>query len=895
MNYNHKKIDKKWQDYWIKNKTFYAKENSDQKKLYLLNMFPYPSGEGLHVGHGAGYIACDIICRQKKMLGFNVLNPMGFDSFGLPAEQYAIQTGQNPAITTKENIQNYKRQLKSIGLVYDWEREITTSDPCYYKWTQFIFTLLFESWYDEKENKAKKIDSLLEIFEKEGNINIENFYENKFSADDWKNFSEKEKLKILENYRLAYKKESEVNWCEGLKTVLSNDEVKDGKSERGGYEVTKKKMNQWMLRITVYAERLLEGLQDLDWSDSVKNIQKNWIGKSAGFIINFEIFGKNEKLKIFTTRPETIFGVTYIGISIDHDFIKNIKEERILKDILEIKNKKEETIQGVNSGFFVLHPFTGKLIPIWIVNYVFSDYATASIMGVPSLDQRDEVFANKFSIGSIKVIEDEKMINSDFLDGENLKDAKNKIEKVLIEKKLGYKKNYYKIRDAVFGRQRYWGEPIPIYEKDGNYFCLDEKDLALSLPLIENYLPTDDGKSPLSRVDNWKYGNFELESDTMPSWAASSWYFFRYIDSQNDENFCDIEKQKYWENVDLYIGGIEHASGHLIYARFWTKFLYDIGYSFFEEPFKKLINQGMILGKSAFIFRIKDTNDFVSFDLKDKYSTTQVRIPINLIEDNFVFVEKLKRWRNDFENSNFIKNENGEFLCQREVEKMSKSKFNVVNPDQIIEKYGSDTLRLYTMFLGPLEVSKPWDENGILGVYKFLKRVFNLFVDEDDQIILEKKDPNILEQKILQKTINKVNNAIESFSFNTAVSSFMIFVNEIYQINSKNYCCLINFLKILAPFAPHICEEIWSKLGNENSIFFEKQPLFDASVLEEEYFTYPISINGKTRGKVSLKIDVGEEEIENILMQNSQIKKWLDEKKIKKMILIKNKIINIVI
>lgn len=901
--YNPGLFEKKWQDLWQDRKTFAAEKKSSKKKFYVLDMFPYPSGEGLHVGHPLGYIASDVLSKYKKMTGHNVLHPMGFDAFGLPAEQYAIQTGQHPEKTTQQNIFRYKDQLKKIGLGYDWSREVCTSNPEYYKWTQYIFSLLFNSWYDKNEECAKPIEDLEKIFQKEGNLKIkktQKSLEEVFTSEEWKNFSFKRKEEILEKYRLAYRAETTVNWCEALGTVLSNDEVKDGFSERGGFPVEQKEMMQWMLRTSIYAERLLQGLDNLDWSKSIKETQKNWIGKSQGAEITFKIKNISKEIRIFTTRAETIFGVTYIAISPNHELLNILKDENILSKIKILKNesqkKETEKLKGIFTGLFAEHPISGELLPIWVADYVLEDYGTGAVMAVPSDDERDKCFAGKYNLPVKKIIEDEVLINSEFLNGETTSFAREKILDYLEEKNIGERKTSYKIRDAIFGRQRYWGEPIPVsFSDEGFPKLLSKENLPLLLPDLKSFEPSPDGRSPLAKIKNWKIQEEKLETDTMPGWAASSWYFFKYM-NENKNDFIKKEDQGFWKNVDLYIGGAEHATGHLIYSRFLTKFLFDRKIVSVDEPFMKLVNQGMILGKSAWIFRINNTNKFISADQKNNYETIPVRISIEFVEDSFVFVEKLKNWRKDFESAEFIKNNSNEFLSTREVEKMSKSKFNTLTPDAIIEKYSADTLRLYTLFLGPLEDTKPWDTNGITGVYKFLHKFWSLFFDENNEMkIFSKEKPSKSEEIIVHTTIKKVTLAIESMGLNTAVSAFMICNNDLLKIKCNNHKILSDFLKLLSPFAPHVCEELWSLMKNKNSIFEEDFPKWNEKILEKKEIEYPVSINGKKKISITVDVSLDKKNIEELVMKT--LKEKLQNKNFepKKIIIVPNRIINVVV
>jgi leucyl-tRNA synthetase len=881
------------------------------EKYYILNMFPYPSGEGLHVGHPLGYVASDIYARYKKMKGHKVINPMGFDSFGLPAEQYAILTGQHPSITTEKNVKNYIGQLKNIDLDFDWERTFNTSDSQYYKWTQWIFIKMFNSFYCKLDNKAHNIEDLYKYFEKNGTKDIRDyafFKDSKydFTSDQWNNFTEDKKYKISLDYKIAYLDEIEVNWCEGLKTVLANDEVKNGVSERGGYPVIKKKMKQWVLRITAYADRLLSDLVNINWPESTKEIQRNWIGRSNGANIKFKVF-KDDNFKedyditIFTSRPETIFGVTFIGLSKDHEFVKKYCNSLNLNNIKEDSDIKT----GIRTGFYAINPINNEKIPIWIANYILGDYGTGAIMGVPQLDDRDKDFAEKYGIDVKYIFEDDHFINSDFLNGLNINDGRKEVIKNITDLNIREAVSVYRLRDAIFSRQRYWGEPIPIYYKevniDGNVeklpFAINEEDLPLRLPDIDDFKPT--GDAPLKRAKNWTYNGYELEVNTMPGWAGSSWYFLRYLDPKNDKEFCSKEKLKEFENVDLYLGGAEHAVGHLLYSRFYTKFLYDLGYINFEEPFKKLIHQGMILGESAIIYR-KDKNEYVSSDLASNYEKlTPIHINLNFVDgDTNVDVDKLKNWRTDFFNSKYVYNENKKFHCNRIVEKMSKSKYNVINPDEIIEHYGSDVFRMYLMFLGPIEQKKPWNTKGIEGIARFLNRVNNIV----NKVVDKKTDED--ELKIINKCLKEVGENIENFSFNTAISSMMICLNSLSDLKNISKDTFKDFLLVLNLFAPKTVKNIWDKFFKKN-IFIRlfkntdlgkmKFPEFNEKYLEEDTMQYPIMINGTTRTQVVINKKASEEKIKNIVLNDEVVKKWILNKEIKKFIIVKDKIISIVL
>ena len=1075
MEYNFTEIEKKWQKNWATNKTFKASNDGTKPKYYVLDMFPYPSGAGLHVGHPLGYIASDIVSRYKRHKGFNVLHPMGYDSFGLPAEQYAIQTGQHPAITTEQNIARYREQLDKIGFSFDWDREVRTSDPEYYKWTQWIFIQLFNSWYNPRTNKAEAIETLMHIFATEGFKGLTHDIltgeiEKEltvFSPGDWKNFPEKKRSEILMNFRIAYLGEAYVNWCAALGTVLANDEVKDGVSERGGYPVERKLMKQWSMRITAYSQRLLDGLDKIDWTDSLKEAQRYWIGRSEGsslrfslipgpsprekrdkfswqtanleiypllkqfarenrqpqteaeaalwqsvrnknlgfkfrrqhaistYIADFICFEKNliievdgeihnstqekdaartdvlnklgfevirftneqvindhdavlaaiksrlesipspverelegeaKTIEVFTTRPDTIFGVSFVTLAPEHELVNEITtaEQKAAIDeyVIKAKNRSERErqadvnkITGVFTGAYVEHPFTGKPIPVWVGDYVLAGYGTGAVMAVPAHDVRDYKFAKHFGLALPQVIEpttahsfDEdawgekegKMINSDFLNGLEVKAAIKKAIEEIEKKEIGKGKINYRLRDAVFGRQRYWGEPIPVYYKNGVPHVLPEDELPLRLPEVDKFLPTEDGEPPLARAKDWKYkGQFEYEHTTMPGWAGSSWYFLRYMDANNEKAFVSKNAADYWQQVDLYLGGSEHATGHLLYVRFWTMFLKDRGFINFEEPAKKLINQGMIQGRSNFVYRIKESNKYVSFGLKDNYDTTKLHVDVNIVDNDVLNIEAFKNLKNNaLENSaaaEFIL-EDGKYICGNEVEKMSKSKWNVVSPDDICIKFGADTLRLYEMFLGPLELSKPWNTNGITGVAGFLKKLWRLFnIQEDGSAKVITDAPTKDELKTLHKTIKKITDDIDRFSFNTSVSSFMICVNELTDLKCNKKAILEQLLILISPYAPHITEELWEKLGNTESIAFAPFPIFNEEFVKESSFNYPVSFNGKVRFNVEFDLSLSKEDVEKEILALQQTGTYLDGKAPKKVIVVPGKIINIVV
>lgn len=938
MFYNHQEIEKKWQKFWGENQTFKSQQPSESSKpkYYVLDMFPYPSGAGLHVGHPLGYIASDIYARFKRHQGYNVLHPVGYDSFGLPAEQYAIQTGQHPAVTTEENINRYEQQLKKIGFSFDWSREIRTSDPAYYRWTQWIFIELFHSWYNKATDRAENISTLVAHFEKFGTENLDAVQseELNFTAEEWLNASEADKQDILLNYRMAYRAETTVNWCPALGTVLANDEVKDGKSERGGYPVYQKKMMQWSMRITAYSDRLLRGLDGLDWSEAVKESQRNWIGKSEGALVKFGIKGSDDFIEVFTTRPDTIFGVSFVTLAPEHELVSKIttpEQKEAVEAYIEATSKRSErdrmadvkTISGVFTGAYAEHPITKEPVPIWLGDYVLAGYGTGAVMAVPAGDERDFAFAKHFDI-EIKNIfdqdisekaftEKEGMVyqNSEFLNGcSSYHEAVKSVVEYLENHKVGKSKINYRQRDAIFSRQRYWGEPVPIYYENEMPYTLPVSALPLELPEVEKYLPTEDGDPPLGNAKNFAWNKvnqkvvstelidnqniFPLELSTMPGWAGSSWYFLRYMNPNNEAEFCDKNISDYWGQVDLYIGGSEHATGHLLYSRFWTMFLKDRGFISHEEPFQKMINQGMILGISAFVYRVDGTNKYVSKALAKDYETQKIHIDISLLKgtSDELDLDKFKAWRPEFKDAEFIL-EDGKYITEREVEKMSKSKYNVVNPDDICEEYGADCLRLYEMFLGPLEQSKPWNTQGLSGVYGFLKKFYNLYFDGGTFSVSE-EEPTKEEFKILHTLIKKVIYDIENFSFNTSVSQFMIAVNELQKLKCSKKAILEPLAVLISPYAPHVCEELWSLLGNAESIDFAPFPALNEAYLMEDEIEYPVSFNGKMRFKLSLSAELSKEEIEEIVMKDEKVIQHLDGAKPKKIIVVPKKIINIV-
>ncbi len=917
MDYNFREIEKKWQSYWKDNSTYKVDIDKSKPKCYVLDMFPYPSGAGLHVGHPLGYIASDIYSRYKRLCGFNVLHPMGYDSYGLPAEQYAIQTGQHPAVTTTKNINRYREQLDKIGFCYDWSREVRTCDPKYYKWTQWAFVQMFNSYYDVDCDKAKPISDLVAKFEKEGSASVHAACseELKFSAAEWAAMDEKKRQSVLMNYRIAYLADTKVNFCPKLGCVLANDEISEGLSIRGGYPVEQRVMRQWSLRVSAYAQRLLDGLDRLDWTDSLKETQRNWIGRSEGTEMKFKIKDKDIDFEIFTTRADTIFGVTFMVLAPESAYVDMVTtpDQRAAVDeyLAAVKRRTERErladrrVTGVFSGAYAINPVTEKEIPIWISDYVLSGYGTGAIMAVPAHDSRDYAFAKHFNLPIIPVIEgcdvseqsfdakDGIMTNSGFLNGKTVKEAIAATKKYVKEHQLGRVKVNYRLRDAIFSRQRYWGEPFPVYYKDGIPHVLDEKSLPLELPEIENFLPTASGEPPLGHAKNWctKEG-YPYELNTMPGFAGSSAYFLRYMDPHNENALVSREANDYWQNVDLYLGGTEHATGHLIYSRFWNKFLYDLGVICQDEPFKKLINQGMIQGRSNFVYRIKDTNTFVSLNLKDKYDVTPIHVDVNIVSNDVLDIEAFKNWMPDFKNAEFIL-EDGKYICGWAVEKMSKSMFNVVNPDVIVEKYGADTLRLYEMFLGPLEASKPWDTNGIDGVHRFLKKFWSAFYDKD-QLSVSDEPLTPEELKSVHKLIKKVTSDVESFSFNTSVAAFMICLNELSAMKCNKKAALETLCILLAPFAPHISEELYHELGHNTTICDAQWPKFDEQYLKESNCKYAISFNGKVKSTMELPIDMSKEEVEKTVVSSETVTKILAGKAIRKVIVVPGKIVNIV-
>lgn len=919
MEYNFKEIERKWQAYWAENGTFKVTEDKSRPKYYVLDMFPYPSGAGLHVGHPLGYIASDIYSRYKRLRGYNVLHPMGYDAFGLPAEQYAIQTGQHPAVTTSKNIARYRQQLDRIGFSYDWSREVRTCDPEYYKWTQWAFLKMFSHWYDNDACKARPIDELVGIFEKDGNASVNAACGDVevFTSEQWKGFDEKKKASVLMEYRIAYQGETAVNWCPALGTVLANDEVKEGLSVRGGHPVEQKKMMQWQLRVSAYAERLLNDLEELDWTDSLKDMQRNWIGRSRGAEMTFKVSNGVQEydMVIFTTRADTVFGVTFMVLAPESEWVEKLtvpeKKAEVAEYLNMVKKRTErermaETrrVTGVFTGSYATNPLTGEKVPVWISEYVLAGYGTGAIMAVPAHDSRDYAFAKTFNLPIRPLIEgcdvsessfdakEGKMCNSGFLNGMDVKEAIPAAIDYIEKNGIGRAKVNYRLRDAIFSRQRYWGEPFPIYFKDGIAVPLDEKDLPLTLPEVDKFLPTETGEPPLGRAKGWAIDGYPLELSTMPGFAGSSAYYLRYMDPHNSNALVSREADEYWRNVDLYIGGTEHATGHLIYSRFWNKFLYDLGYVCEKEPFKKLINQGMIQGRSNFVYRIKGTNTFVSYGLKDGHDTTEIHVDVNIVHNDRLDLEAFRNWMPDYSDAEFIL-ENGEYICGYAIEKMSKSMFNVVNPDLVCDTYGADTLRLYEMFLGPLEQSKPWDTKGIDGVFRFLKKLWKLFYRGDEFIVTDEK-PLPAELKALHKLIGKVSTDIENFSFNTAVSAFMIALNELGDLKCSKRDILEPLIIVLSPFAPHISEELWHALGHSESISFADFPEYVESYTIESSVTYPVSFNGKRRFEMSLPKGMPAAEVESAVRANPDFQKYLAGAQVKKIIVVQDKIVNVV-
>jgi leucyl-tRNA synthetase len=928
MEYNFKEIEKKWQKHWKDQKTYQVEVDENKPKFYVLDMFPYPSGAGLHVGHPLGYIASDIFSRFKRLNGFNVLHPMGYDAYGLPAEQYAIQTGQHPAITTENNIKRYREQLDKIVFSYDWNREVKTCDPDYYKWTQWTFIQMFHHYYDNKAEKALPVSDLVRNFEEKGTEDIDAACSDKlsFTADEWNSKTEKEQQEILLNYRIAYLADTMVNWCPALGTVLANDEVKEGVSLRGGHPVEQKVMRQWSLRVSAYAERLLRGLDTIDWSDSLKEIQKNWIGRSEGAEMIFPVKDSDVEMKIFTTRADTVFGVTFMVLAPESELVDQVVNPNHKKEVEQyITDAKKRTerermsdvkkMTGVFTGTYAVNPLTNEEVPIWVSDYVLAGYGTGAIMAVPAHDSRDFAFARTFNLPITQVVvphgeepadtnqwedsidsKEGYMINSGFINGLDVPEAIEKTKEYIREKGIGEVKVNYRLRDAIFSRQRYWGEPFPVYYKDDMPHTLDESKLPLELPEVDKYLPTEKGEPPLGRAKNWKTEEgYPLELNTMPGFAGSSAYYLRYMDPHNNEQLVSPEANQYWKDVDLYIGGTEHATGHLIYSRFWNKFLYDIGEVCQSEPFRKLVNQGMIQGRSNFVYRIKGTNKFVSYNLRKEHDTTPIHVDVNIVQNDILDIEAFKNWNPEYKNAEFILEDGDKYVCGWAVEKMSKSMFNVVNPDDIIEQYGADTLRLYEMFLGPLEQSKPWDTNGIDGVHKFLRKAWRLFADRNDGPLITDEEPSKDELKVLHRAIAKISDDIERFSFNTCVSAFMICVNELSDLKCHKRAILEPLAILLSPFAPHMVEELWNMLGHNTSIVDAPWPKAEDQYLRDDSVVYPVSFNGKMRFKLEMPAGAGKEEIEKAALAHEGATKWTEGKTVRKVIVVPGKIVNIVV
>ena len=944
MEYNFQEIEKKWRNYWATNKTYHVEEDDARKKFYVLNMFPYPSGAGLHVGHPLGYIASDIYARYKRLNGFNVLNPMGYDAYGLPAEQYAIQTGQHPAITTVNNIARYREQLDKIGFSFDWDREIRTCDPQYYHWTQWAFQKMFNSFYCNRCGSAKPISHLVERFQKKGTegLDVAQSEELSFTADEWNSWDDKRQQEVLMNYRIAYLGESMVNWCPKLGRVLANDEVCDGVSERGGYPVVQKKMKQWCLRVSAYSQRLLDGLNTIDWTDSIKETQRNWIGRSEGTEMEFSVKDSDVKFTIFTTRADTIFGVSFMVLAPESELVHQLttpEQKAEVEAYLEATRKRTEReriadrkVSGVFSGSYALNPFTGDAIPVWISDYVLAGYGTGAIMAVPAHDSRDYAFARHFNLPIIPLIEGadvseesfdakegivmnspaagKEALNGFSLNGLSVKEAIAATKKFVTEHQLGRVKVNFRLRDAIFSRQRYWGEPFPVYYKDGMPQMVPEACLPLQLPEVTKFLPTETGEPPLGNATCWAWDTenncvtensridqktvFPLELSTMPGFAGSSAYYLRYMDPRNEQALVDKKVDEYWQNVDLYIGGSEHATGHLIYSRFWNKFLFDLGVSCKEEPFQKLVNQGMIQGRSNFVYRIKDTNTFVSLGLKDQYDVTPIHVDVNIVQNDVLDLEAFKAWRPEYASAEFIL-ENDKYICGWAIEKMSKSMYNVVNPDNIVEKYGADTLRLYEMFLGPINQSKPWDSNGIDGCFRFLRKAWNLFFDKAGNLAVSDEAPSKENLKTLHKLIKKVSDDIEVFSYNTSVPAFMIAVGELAQQRCNARAILEPLIVLLAPFTPHIAEELWHLMGHETTVCDAQWPAFNEEYLKEDTVTMGVSFNGKTRFTLDFPADATKDAIEQEVMQSEQAKKYLEGMQVVKVIVVPRKIVNIVL
>lgn len=922
MEYNFKEVEARWQKYWREHGTYRVEADASKPKFYVLDMFPYPSGAGLHVGHPLGYIASDIYSRYKRLKGFNVLHPMGYDAYGLPAEQYAIQTGQHPAVTTEKNIARYREQLDKIGFSFDWDREVRTCDPGYYKWTQWAFIRMFKSYYDRGRQQARPIGELEEAFAERGSEGVDAACgeEMRFTAEEWRAMTEKRRQEVLMNYRIAYQGETMVNWCPKLGTVLANDEVKEGLSVRGGYPVVQKTMRQWLLRVSAYAPRLLEGLEGLEWSESLKDIQRNWIGRSQGADVVFEVKGSEERLRIFTTRPDTIYGVSFMVLAPESEYVGRLttpEQRQAVEEYLDYVAKRTErerqsevkTVTGVFTGSYAVNPFTQEAIPVWVSEYVLAGYGTGAIMAVPAHDSRDYAFARKFNLPIVPVIDngqpvdlsessydakEGQMMNSGVLDGMEVKEAIRFMAEEVERRGIGKGKVNYRLRDAIFSRQRYWGEPFPVYYKEGMPYVMEESRLPLELPEIDTYLPTETGEPPLGRAKGWVTPEgYPIELNTMPGFAGSSAYYLRYMDPHNDSALVGKEANAYWRNVDLYMGGAEHATGHLIYSRFWNMFLYDLGAVCEPEPFRKLINQGMIQGRSNFVYRVVGTNTFVSAGLKGQYETTEIHVDVNIVHNDVLDLEAFRRWMPDYADAEFILEE-GKYVCGWAVEKMSKSMFNVVNPDDIIAQFGADTLRLYEMFLGPLEAHKPWDTQGIDGVYKFLRKFWRLF-QQGDAFGVTEEEPTREELKVLHKTLKKIESDIEGFSFNTSIPAFMICTNELGALKCNKRAVLEPLVVAIAPYAPHIAEELWHLLGHEESVTGAVFPQWEERYLTEDSFEYPVSFNGKVRFKLALPLTAANADIEAAVKALPEAAKWLEGKEIRKMIIVPKKIINVVV
>ncbi len=925
MEYNFRQIERKWQQRWVETGAYQVSNSSNKPKCYVLDMFPYPSGAGLHVGHPLGYIASDIYARFKRLKGFNVLHPMGYDAFGLPAEQYALETGQHPAVTTEENINAFRKQLDNIGFCYDWSREIRTSDPEYYKWTQHIFLQLFDSWYNRHSGKAERIEVLIRIFEASGNTSHECPGDRniRFSAEAWNSFSYEEQQRILMEYRLAFLAYAEVNWCPALGTVLANDEVVNGVSERGGHPVIKKKMRQWFLRITEYADRLLEGLEKVQFSEAMKEMQRNWIGKSQGAEIKFNIAGSLENIVVYTTRPDTIFGVDFMVLAPEHELVDAITTSEQAEDVaaykeyVQSRSERErmadvKQITGCFTGAYAVNPFDGRKIPVWISEYVLAGYGTGAIMAVPCGDQRDFNFANHFSVPITNILGDAYngkeanptkeglLFNSDFITGMEMKAAMEAVISKIENLGIGKRQINYKMRDAGFSRQRYWGEPFPIVFRNGIAEPLPTGDLPLTLPFVENYRPGEEGEGPLANIADWVNlpsdpgTSLRRETNTMPGYAGSSWYFLRYMDPHNAETFCDRKVSDYWGQVDLYIGGTEHAVGHLLYSRMWTKVLFDLGYIGFDEPYRKLVNQGMITGSSRLVYRVRGTNQFVSAGLRDQYETDELHVDVNIVDGLELDITAFRAWRQEYASAVFTL-EDGKYICGTLSEKMSKRLFNTVNPNDVVEKFGADTFRMYEMFLGPVEQSKPWETKGIEGVHRFLKKLWRLFMDEQKGLVITQDAPSADDLKALHKAIRKIEDDTERLSFNTAVSAFMVCVNELTDLKCNKKAILEQILILLTPYAPHVCEELWQLIGNDGSILNASFPMFEEKYVTESTKEYPVSVNGKLRTTINISLEATAEEAEKIALANEVIQKWLEGKPPKKVIFVKGKMINVVI